>query len=251
MKFGKALAAKRKAQGISQLRLASLARTTQRHVSFLETERARPTREMVMRLSEALAIAPARRADLFQAAGFVSPYKKRQFSDAEISATLSLIEERILANWPFGAFALTPTWDILLANEPGAALLGTSRETIKTGQVNFFDVLLSPAFRARVRNWDECAATIYARMRRHAIAHPQFQSRIERALDADILSGTFEPLAGQAEIPAVLPFELVMPDNTIQRITSLTAHFTSVHDEIIAGLDIELLVPLGQDIATP
>ena len=75
MQFGEALAEERRASGMSQHRLALDVETTQRHISFLETGRSRPTREMILRLSDALELQPSRRADLFESAGFVSPYR--------------------------------------------------------------------------------------------------------------------------------------------------------------------------------
>ncbi len=47
-------------------------------------------------------------------------------------------------------------------------------------------------------------------------------------------------------MPPLLPLEFKQPDGSIQRLTSLSAHFTSVHDEIISGIEIELLLPLDQ-----
>jgi hypothetical protein len=84
-------------------------------------------------------------------------------------------------------------------------------------------------------------------MRRHAHKNPSFQPRLDSALQAGAINRDFEPLAQSSEIPALLPFEIAQSDGSIQRITSLTAHFTSVHDEIIAGIEIELLVPMDNN----
>lgn len=244
MSFGTHLAEERRTKGYSQTFLSNLLETTQRHLSFLETGRSSPSREMVMRISETLKLDPDRRTRLFEAAGFTSPYKSRALNDAEIVQALHVIENHVLANWPYAGFAFTTDWDIVLANEPGAAMFGTTTEAIKAKPINFFDAVLTSDLRARIRNWNDVSAAFFARLRRHAVEHPKFRARLEQAVADGMFEGDFERLSGKSPIPALLPMEFDMPDGTVSRITSISAHFASVHDGIMSGIEIELMVPV-------
>lgn len=244
MSFGALLAEQRSRRGMSQTFLSNLLETTQRHLSFLETGRSRPSREMIMRISDTLSLGTAERTGLFEAAGFTSPYKQRTLDDEQIVEALAIIEGHVLANWPYPAFALTPEWTILLANAPGAALLGSTPEAIKAEPISFFEMLLSRQFRDRILNWDDVAAAFHARLRRHAMRYPDFGKRLQQSIDDGVF--VFDParLAEKAEIPALLPIEMALPDGSVGRITSLAAHFTSAHDAHISDIEIELMVPL-------
>ncbi|MGE3739709.1 MAG: helix-turn-helix domain-containing protein, partial [Geminicoccaceae bacterium] len=146
MHFGEALAEERRASGMSQHRLALNVETTQRHISFLETGRSRPTREMILRLSDALELQPGRRADLFESAGFVSPYRRRASDDTAVLDALKRLERYILEPWPFPALALTETWDVIAANARGKALFQLP-DLAPAPRVNLFDIMLAPGFR--------------------------------------------------------------------------------------------------------
>lgn len=246
LRFGDVLAEERRAGSISQHRLALAADTTQRHLSFLETGRSRPTREMILRLAEALNLRPARRADLFEAAGYVSPYKRRKPTDAGVSDAMATVERYILANWPYPALAMTPHWDVIAANGRARALFGFPDEP---GDIvpNLFDVLLSPRFRAGIRNWSEVGAVIYSRLRKHALEQPEFSERLQRAIEDGAFVGLLAPLADVAEIPVILPIAFDLGNGVRFRMTSLMAQFTSAHDELLSGLEIELCLPLDDD----
>ncbi|MGL6182127.1 MAG: helix-turn-helix transcriptional regulator, partial [Aestuariivirga sp.] len=84
--FGLALKDWRRRRRVSQLALSGEANVSARHIAFLETGRARPSRGMVLQLSEALAIPRAERNALLQAAGFAVAYKARDFADADVAA---------------------------------------------------------------------------------------------------------------------------------------------------------------------
>ena len=245
-KFGELLADERRSGSISQHRLALPADTTQRHLSFLETGRSRPTREMILRLSEALKLQPGRRADLFEAAGYVSPYKRRGSSDRNVAAAMETVERYILCNWPYPALAMTPFWDVMAANERAQAMFGF-RPQASLPMGNLFDVLLSPQFRKTIQNWSEVGAVIYSRLRRHALDWPEFSGKLETALAAGAFEGVLVPLAETEEIPVILPLAFDLGNGVRFRMTSLMAQFTSAHDNALSGLSIELCLPLDED----
>ena len=121
--FGPALRALRQTLGLSQLALAHRLRSTQRHISFLETGRSRATAGFLQRLCTELNLSTAQRGALFEASELRNPYPARSADDAEIGRALDLIEHRVLRNWPFPAFALDRDWTVLRANTGARAML--------------------------------------------------------------------------------------------------------------------------------
>lgn len=245
MLFGETLAGERRASGMSQHQLALTVETTQRHISFLETGRSQPTREMILRLSDALELQPGRRAGLFEAAGFVSPYRRRAADDEAVLDALRRLERYILAPWPYPALALTETWDVIASNARGKALFQLPDLDGEGSSPNLFDIMLAPAFRSSISNWSQVAAVVQSRLRRHAMDHPEFRGRLQ----AVIATGTFENIVepGNYEFPVVLPLIFELPDGCSFRMTSMTARLTSAQDDFVSGLEIELCVPLDDE----
>ncbi|MEM9633084.1 MAG: helix-turn-helix domain-containing protein, partial [Pseudomonadota bacterium] len=142
--FGKTLKSLRRERGLSQANLADRLGSTQRHVSFLETGRAQPSRYMIQRIERELALSVASSFVLQEAAGFASPYKCRAEDSPDVQEALDLIEMRLLANWPFPAFVLDKRWTILRSNSPGKLFLSGFVEE-QNEPVNLFEIFLSPA----------------------------------------------------------------------------------------------------------
>lgn len=245
MQFGKTLADERRSNGLSQHRLALAVDTTQRHISFLETGRSRPTREMILRLSDALVLKPGRRGDLFEAAGFTSPYRRRPANDDAVIDALRRLERYILEPWPYPALALTETWDVLAANDRGKALFRLSGD-FADQRPNLFDIMLSPAFRVGISNWSQVAAVVQSRLRRHAIEHPEFRERLEAVAATGAFDEAMHPFP-ESEGPVILPLIFDLADGRSFRMTSMTARLTSAQDDFVHGLEIELCVPLDDE----
>lgn len=244
MLFGEALAGERRAGGMSQHQLALTVETTQRHISFLETGRSQPTREMILRLCDALELQPGRRTDLFEAAGFVSPYRRRAADDEAVLDALRRLERYILAPWPYPALALTETWDVIAANARGKTLFQLPDLDRERPPPNLFDIMLAPAFRSSISNWSQVAAVVQSRLRRHAMDHPEFRGRLQAIIATGAFENAFEP---NYEFPVVLPLIFELPNGSSFRMTSMTARLTSAQDDFVSGLEIELCVPLDDE----
>ena len=121
--FGHALKHLRAELKLAQSELAGAVGSTQRHISFLETGRSRPSPEMVRRLATELNLNAGQRAALFEASGMKNPFKKRSFSSEEVRAALDMIERHVLSNWPFPAFVLDEDWNLLRTNPAAEAML--------------------------------------------------------------------------------------------------------------------------------
>ena len=121
--FGLALKDWRRRRRVSQLALSGEANVSARHIAFLETGRARPSRGMVLQLSEALAIPRAERNALLQAAGFAPAYKARDFADADVAALRQAMDWTLSRHDPYPAMALDRHWKLVALNRAAAGLL--------------------------------------------------------------------------------------------------------------------------------
>ncbi len=104
-------------RGLSQLDLALEAEVSTRHVSFLETGRSSPSREMVQRLAQALELPLRERNRLLKAAGFAAQYGESSLGDAEFAPVRRALETLLRSHEPYPAFVVDRTWTILLAND--------------------------------------------------------------------------------------------------------------------------------------
>src|SRR5690242_17743697 len=113
----------RQRRRLSQLDLASDAEISTRHLSFLETGRAQPSREMVLRLAEQLDIPLRERNTLLVAAGFAPKFQERSLEHPSLKAARQAVELVLSAHEPFPALAVDRHWAMVAANKAVAPLL--------------------------------------------------------------------------------------------------------------------------------
>ena len=243
--FGGTLKSIRRELGISQNELALTIGSTQRHISFLESGRSQPSRDMIGRLSAELGLGPGWRAALFEASGFQSPYPRRDLSSDEILETLDMLEARVLAHWPFGAFILDKSWNVLRMNTPARTMFAPFLAT-SNAPLNMLAVLTSALFIDRIENWEECAIALYLRMQKHAREDETVRHGFEDAKARGVFDNIAESIAEQTDVPIFMPVHLSIPGGPSIRLTSLVGSFVSVHDAVVEGFDIELVVPMDQ-----
>jgi len=248
MSFGQILSSERKSRGISQNRLANEVETTQRHLSFLETGRSKPSREMIVRLAEAMDLPQVRRGELYEAAGFVSPYKHRNLDNKSIRETIELLEKFALANWPYPGIIFDPQMNILSYNQSAKILFALPTDT--DAPLNIYDVLLDNGFMERVQNWEELSWAVYLRMRRQARKHPEFQTKLESFEAAGLFDDAIKRLANSAEVPAYIPIMIEFENGARLQFTSLEAGLSTVHDDILSGINVEFVIPLNDQSDT-
>lgn len=243
--FGTILSAERRARNISQHILAHEVETTQRHLSFLETGRSRPSREMIIRLAEAMQLSPSRQGELFEAAGFTSPYKKRNLDSKSIRQTIDILDNFVLKNWPFPGIILDPEMNILVANAQAKALF--MLPDTSDAQMNIYDILLSNGFMTRVQNWEELSWAIYLRLRRQARKFPSFQTKLKHYETLGIFDDAMTRLAHSQDVPPFVPIVMHIEGHDPLSLTSIECGLSTVHDDILSGIMIELVLPLNQD----
>ena len=239
--FGSRLRSVRGELGLTQEAAAHAIGTTQRHLSFLETGRSAPTRKMLGRLVSALQLSAAQRVSLFEASGFRSPYPTRTLDDAEVQATLDLMEAQVLGHWPFPAFVVDRDWNFLRANGPGERMIQAFG-----GVPNMHALFLSPEFRAMVTNWEQASGSFYTRIQSVAKRSPLVRAALDAAVDEGRFDHVAEVLGGPEDVPVHIPIEVQLPDGAQMRFTSLHGRWVSVHDALAEQFEVELLVPLDR-----
>jgi transcriptional regulator with XRE-family HTH domain len=121
--FGTALKAARSGRRVSQLILSLDAGVSARHLSFLESGRAMPSREMVLTLAEALALPLSARNHLLNAAGFASAYPASPLASDAIAPFRAILTTMMANHAPFPALLCDRHWNVLEASASAAAML--------------------------------------------------------------------------------------------------------------------------------
>ncbi|MFW2382384.1 MAG: helix-turn-helix domain-containing protein [Acidimicrobiales bacterium] len=143
MSFGTTLRSWREERGFSQLRLASTAEVSQRHISFLENDRARPSREMVTHLGRVLRVPLREQNQLLLAAGFSPEFATTQIDD--LGEVGRAIEFMLKAHEPNMAVVIDHMWNLRFLNEPAALLAGVLPDPpLFQGELNLMYSMFHP-----------------------------------------------------------------------------------------------------------
>lgn len=157
---------------VSQLDLASDAGTTPRYVSFVETGRSQPSRQMVLRLAQALDVPLRERNDLFLAAGYAPVYTLAALGSAQLARVDEALSAMLNQHEPFPAVVMNRGWDVLRANDGAARLFGTllAPDPIPP-DANVLRLMVEPGpIRDSVLNWSAVVPALFDRARREAVA---------------------------------------------------------------------------------
>ncbi|MEV2276978.1 helix-turn-helix transcriptional regulator [Nocardiopsis sp. NPDC049922] len=154
---------------ISQLDLSIEAEISTRHLSFVETGRSRPSREMVLRLSESLDVPLRDRNRLLLAAGYAPAYAETPVDGPDLAALRGTVREVLAGHEPFPTVVVDRAWTLLEANAGVAVLLEGVAEELLEPPVNVLRVGLHPKGLApRIVNLGEWRAHLLDRLRREA-----------------------------------------------------------------------------------
>src|SRR5689334_6215376 len=135
----------RRRRNLSQFDLASRSAVSGRHLSFIETGRARPSREMILHLAQRLEIPLRDRNRLLLAAGFAPSFGERRLDDDALASVRDAIERFLTAHEPYPAAVLDRHWNIVAANTGLAAFTQTVAPELLEPPVNALRATLHPA----------------------------------------------------------------------------------------------------------
>jgi transcriptional regulator with XRE-family HTH domain len=237
----------RKRRHQSQLALALEAGVSQRHQSFVESGRAQPSREMLLRLAEQLDVPLRERNRLLNAAGFAPVYPERQLADPALDAARRAVDRVLAAHEPYPALAVDRHWTLVTANRAVAPLLAAASPALLAPPVNVLRLSLHP---------DGLAPTIVNLAQWRGYLLQRLTRECELSADADLddllaeLKGYPVPSRpstrgasiAHADARVFVPLELETPAGVLSFISTTTVFGTPV-DVTVAELALESLFP--------
>jgi len=240
--FGVRLRQWRQLRRLSQLELAGRADSTARHVSFLETGRSRPSREMVLRLTDVLDLPPRERNLMLQAAGLGPAYPQGAVGDPELAPYAAAIDRLLAAHDPFPALVLDTYSVVVAANRACAPLFGEG--LVGTNLAEFY--LGSPTARDAIVNWPEVAYAALSRLRRQRDRAP-LDERLQQLVELAELAVADLPHPDHTGPDSLVVCPWFRVDDTIVRTIVLTARFDAALDVTLDDLRVELMYPLDPE----
>ena len=155
----------RERRGRSQLDLSSSTEVSTRHLSFVETGRATPSRAMIERLCDELDVPLRERNTLYLAAGFAPVHQERAYVD--LGAARTAVATVLAGHEPNPALAVNVRWELLAANNAMTAFLAGVPEFLRTPRVNVLRATLHPdGLSGRIQNLAQWRAHVLRRVRR-------------------------------------------------------------------------------------
>jgi transcriptional regulator with XRE-family HTH domain len=169
--FGEHLRFWRQHRRLSQLDLAAEADISTRHLSFVETGRSSPSREMVLRLAERLSVPLRERNALLVAAGFAPMYRERSLDDPALAAARRAVDLILKSHEPFPALAVDRHWNLLAGNAMLQPLLAGADPSLLQAPVNVLRLSLHPkGIASQIINLGQWRTHIFERMRQQVQA---------------------------------------------------------------------------------
>ncbi|MCP5162183.1 MAG: helix-turn-helix transcriptional regulator [Hahellaceae bacterium] len=234
----------------SQLDLALDAGVSQRHVSFLESGRAKPSRDMVLNLCDVLDLPLRERNQLLTAAGFAPVFKERTLDSQGMATVNKALQMMLDHHEPYPAIVVDRNWNMLLSNRAAVRfleLLGNQNQLWERvdpgGQKNVYRLTFHPqGMKPLINNWNEVSKHLMVRLQREVAADPNnttLQNLLVELKDqasgdaTNELNENFAPL---------LPMELGVGNLTL-KIFSMISSFGTAQDVTADELKVETFFP--------
>lgn len=237
---------------MSQLALAAEAAVSQRHLSFLETGRAKPSREMVTHLAAMLELPLRARNDMLLAAGFAPAFPETELDAPAMDQVRHVLQFLLEAHEPFPAIVVDRRWNSVMANNAAGRFMTGFADIDTAADIgpNLARLTFHPSgLRSTIVNWEEAAAMLLQRLEREVA---------DRAGDSDLAALLDEILGypGVAELQRTpeLPSgsDLLIPvhyrsGTTNVRLFSTIATIGAAYDVTLEELRLETFFPADPD----
>lgn len=235
---------------LSQLDLALQAEMSARHLSFIETGRAKPSREAVLQITDALEVPLKQQNAFLKAAGFSAQYSDSGLTNlagGPIGRILDLVLDH---HAPFPALAIDGAWNLIKANDPLMGIFAhlLDPELLESNiATNVAALTFHPKGLSRwIANWNVAGPQFYQRLKREAAAEPDNKSlkdTLELArlygLDTQVVTAAHTP---DQDLEILVPFDIHHPDFNLKLFSTITTVGTPV-DVSLQEIRIETFFP--------
>lgn len=251
MTVGTLLRGWRKRAGVSQLELAHRADSSARHISFIETGRTRPGRELLLRLAEHLDVPVRERNSLLLAAGYAPCYPQTPLDDPALGALRDGLDRMLAGYEPCPAVVLDGTYTVLAANRGVPLLLDGVAPHLLEPPLNAMRLTLHPQGMApRIRNYRQWRGHLLAQLDRQLalVRHAPLRELYEE------VAGYPPPAGLPADEPAgeraafALPLLLEHAGRTLSLLSAVTT-FNTPADVTVSELAVETFLPADRQTA--
>jgi len=237
----------RERRRLSQLTLACEAEISSRHLSFLETGRSQPSREMILRLAEQLEVPLRERNALLIAGGYAAAFADRPLDDPALQQARKAVELVLAGHEPYPALAIDRHWTLMSANNAVAPLLAGVDASLLEPPVNVLRLSLHPSGLApRIANLTVWRAHLLTRLRRQieATADPVLEELMNEicgyAAPDEKDDGMAVPDSDSARV--LVPLRLVTESGILSLISTTTVFGTPI-EITLSELAIESFLP--------
>lgn len=254
--FSQMLKKWRKQRRVSQLDFSLDAGISQKHLSFLESGRSRPSRDMVLTIGEALDLPLRERNQLLHAAGFAQIYKQRALDNDEMKMVQDALQMSLKHHEPYPAIVADRNWNLLMANDASLKLVGLLGDPDEvwqmvdpSGDKNVYRMTFSESgMKPFIANWDELALHLIQRLQREFSADPEnsYLSSLYKEISA-----TFESvekgriLDSFAPIAPILPMHMSVAGVTLKTF-SMISSFGTAQDITAEEIKVETFFPADE-----
>ncbi|HEX5739285.1 MAG TPA: helix-turn-helix transcriptional regulator [Hydrogenophaga sp.] len=249
--FGERLRHWRQHRRLSQLDLAHVADVSTRHLSYVETGRASPSRDLVLRLLNRLDIPLRERNALLTAAGFAPMYRERALDAPDMAAARAAVQRILDCHAPWPALAMDRHWNLVMANRMVPVLIGDAAAELLQPPMNVLRLSLHPdGLAPRIANLRQWREHLFERLRQqiHATGDETLAALLlELKAYPDSFGGEAVALPGEHH-GVLMPFEFHTPQGILKLISTTTV-FGSPVDITLQELALETFFPADEATA--
>jgi transcriptional regulator with XRE-family HTH domain len=229
--------------------LALEAEISSRHLSFVETGRSQPSRQLLTHLSEVLEVPLRERNRLLMAAGFAPIYAERSLDDEALATARAAIEIVVAAQKPYPAFALDRHWNIIVTNQALPEMYDEVAPELLTPPINALRVSLHPrGMASRIVNLAEWRAHLLFRLRKQIeltgdeTLRALLQEVLSYAYDAGQLPKEQKDKEPHIHHSVLVPLKMRTPLGSLSFFSTTTVFGTPV-EVTLSELAIEMFFP--------